>query len=820
MASKASRQVAPGGGVVLGILVAGLLALLAMAGGTAGAESSRAEMFVVSVTPTNGTQVINSTTHSAFYSVSVKNTGDTMGDVILAIDNFPSAGWDWVPIPGGDDKTIESIFPGETKWVSITLYAPIFEKAGTYTLILGAQAKGAPQTPSEVQLRATLLQFGGIQLTAPPDQTVDTGSRVDLPFTIKNTGNGDDTYTITRVDIARPQWTYTITGGNVTGKVKPGFSSTKTIQVSVPFKDDATPPGKSGVRVSVTVISNFNNDLRDGKGTNIIVTQEYALAFAPDQLEAVVNPGSTIEFHFIVTNNGNGEDNITVNLTHSLSGWQVLLSGTQWQIKRDIGRAVILTLGPPSTAIRGDYYLTILARSQGPIDSPAEIVYNLKVTVAQVHNFDLSIAKNTTAPIPPGGVAEFEFAVKNTGNGNDGVNLTVDNVPDGWFVTLDSSEVSLTAFQTRTLTLTVQASPSMSQAPAGRYVLGVGGQSAGNATVVDRFTVEIIVSEICGINFAVAGSDTIETNPYRGSDANFVFTVTNTGNAPGEAITKVESISWDPKLTPMRTTVTPERASVPAYRTTNVLVTVSVPRDTAVGLYDLTVVSSGVACQEQKIPVSVHLRVVHEDVRAQYVKFKLKTQPVFQEVKTYTVELGDPVQIAIGVLNNGSQIVRDVHVKITVGNTVVKEQTITSLGVLKTVVVQGEYSAKFTGKFPVTAEVSIAGDVNPGDNKATAKLNVRENCPPGGCGPTGGGAQNIWSLEPGSPLFLIMLVVILAVLAVVGRVAISAREKEMSKDLYDSIYGGQPGALPGVPPAGQDPYGPGGPGGLPPPPPP
>ena len=106
----------------------------------------------------------------------------------------------------------------------------------------------------------------------------------------------------------------------MTGKVKPGYTTTKIVKVTVPYEAEATEEGKPGVRVSITVESQFDPSQQDGRGTYIRILQFWAVTFNVDKVNDTTRPGERVDFTFVVRNDGNGADNITLSMEHNLEG--------------------------------------------------------------------------------------------------------------------------------------------------------------------------------------------------------------------------------------------------------------------------------------------------------------------------------------------------------------------------------------------------------------------------------------------------------------------------------------------------------------------
>jgi hypothetical protein len=95
------------------------------------------------------------------------------------------------------------------------------------------------------------------------------------------------------------------------------------------------------------------------------------------------------------------------------------------------------------------------------------------------------------------------------------------------------------------------------------------------------------------------------------------------------------------------------------------------------------------------------------------------------------------------------------------------------------------WTASFIGTFKIKAVSTIKGDSNIADNSAEAEIkvvekqNIQNNV----------GGSNIWSFAPGTPMFyLLVLMVVVGILATT-RYMLNLRSEQHTRDLYESIYG-------------------------------
>jgi hypothetical protein len=370
----------------------------------------------------------------------------------------------------------------------------------------------------------------------------------------------------------------------------------------------------------------------------------------------------------------------------------------------------------------------------------------------------------------------------------------VAGAPDGWFITLDNEGVPLGPGQKKTVTLTVLASPRLEESPAQKYYFSVKGVSDGRPDLIQYINVSCSVTPIGRINIEVNGDDTLTVNPYEKENYNFIFDAFNKGNNEDEISLTVSSVSWDKQTVHINPVFYPTLLNIPRYQTRQARLEVAVPRGTALGYYDITIYGVSKLNPSSSKTLLVHVKVIQQDITMQPMRFKKGSETTFKAWNQYKAEEGSTIYLEVPISNNGSEIVHAINMRLYQDGRIIREDNITSIGLLKTVVLRIPWTASFIGTFKIKAVGTIKGDSNSADNTAAAEIKVIEKTSTGG--PVG--STNLYSLAPGTPLFwLLVLVVVIGILATV-RYMLNLRSEQHNRDLYESIYGedmvgGQPG---------------------------
>lgn len=310
---------------------------------------------------------------------------------------------------------------------------------------------------------------------------------------------------------------------------------------TVPLK--VTPPagtamGARGVvvlRAQSQTVGSIQSELL----TTTIVRQVHVLRSSPADASVRVVPGTPRVVDLSIANLGNGAENVTLSLDAARSYWGSI-SPKKVTLAVGATQTARATFNVPLDVLEGEteqfelvLFVEILG---GSFEGGEGITLKPTLEVPIGMTVDRVVALrwgNVQAQsVLPGGTASFELTLYNEGNHEASVSVAA-QVPVGWQVAFqDGGALAIPAFQAKTFTATVTASPD---ALAGTVV-----RINSSATEDFHFfyaTMQLTVLQLHGTT--LAGPSAVFADP--GARIEFPLNVTNTGNGADRVTLEVSN---------------------------------------------------------------------------------------------------------------------------------------------------------------------------------------------------------------------------------------------------------------------------------------
>ncbi|MCS5538150.1 MAG: hypothetical protein NZ770_08585, partial [Candidatus Poseidoniaceae archaeon] len=414
------------------------------------------------------------------WEVEVKNTGRMNATINLEVRDGEGSGCDPLELEAELSETTMQIDNDSSEWVDLDVSVPSGQQAKKQCWNIHAEVQDDPQQNAsddlEVNLNIPELHECTSEL-ADGLLNIDPGETKSSTVTYTNTGN--------------TQWSVqsSISGSKAAWVSFDGASSGTlpydTADDTKSFDFDVTPDDSLNVGDEVDIIIAGKDGNGPIKCQSVLVVRlgqsHGASVSLSTSVLSNVEPGANDSTSITVTNQGNGEEDMQVNIIVP-DGWiarlgdDVVIAGATGSISVTVGskhgsdkqQSVSLEVLVPDDALADEVItipITVSAISGGSVYDSTE----LSVTVAATHGMVVT----TNAQDQTGKSNEevyFEFDVENTGNTADDFRFSVisQTAVPGWdthFIWEDGestpvTEVSIPARTTKTVILVVQIEDS------------------------------------------------------------------------------------------------------------------------------------------------------------------------------------------------------------------------------------------------------------------------------------------------------------------------------------------------------------------------
>jgi len=349
---------------------------------------------------------------------------------------------------------------------------------------------------SLVTLEATVADNFALNSVGSGNEYLDNGCGDDTATlgwapSIHNFGNTLDSFEVTfdTSDADAAGWSIDGANGFNTGNLLPKFE-----EGSHSFNVGLHVPGGLAAGTShgfsMTITSDNDETVTQTQTFSATVNQCYGLTMTVDKVSDSADPGGQADFTLSVTNDGNGDDTISLS-TMGASEWSPALSESELTLQSGATSTALLSVTVPedASANAASGSVMVHAYSEGCGDDTTDCAYEQHVTVSVAANQVYSISAGyytnetgvlkNTATVQEGMSVQMKFTLANDGNGNDQVTLSLANAPS--WVTLGQTEALVGAGQ-EPMTLTIDVSAPSSDARGDHVFQVVATSSDGTTT--------------------------------------------------------------------------------------------------------------------------------------------------------------------------------------------------------------------------------------------------------------------------------------------------------------------------------------------------
>jgi len=369
------------------------------------------------------------------YTVTVLNTGEYDDNYSLtASDNV---GWG----PNISPNSL-AIPKGENRTASLSVTVPINATGCTQDNITVMAVGAAVENSASCIAHASIVR--GIQVVIePPSQENENGGTLAYTVTVKNVGNVQENFQLTRGD--NTGWTLAL--DNTWLLVPKGENRTTRLTVNIP----SNARGCTWDNIWVKATSKDNLAAFDNKSclAHVTIVRGVQVSISPPYKSA--QPESTITYTLTVMNTGNAIDTYDLTVSDN-SSWSPIVSPSSLQVPPSENRTAEIRVTVPSGTpycTENDIIATATSRSDNTVkDNDSCIAHAAALRRVMVV---ITPAKNSALS---GATLSYTVTITNTGNISDNYTLT-DNDNMGWGPTVSPSMMELAMNQSDNATLSV-----------------------------------------------------------------------------------------------------------------------------------------------------------------------------------------------------------------------------------------------------------------------------------------------------------------------------------------------------------------------------
>lgn len=261
--------------------------------------------------------------------------------------------------------------------------------------------------------------------SVPGALSTDPGDELAIPVTLRNTGNRDETISLSR---ALPQdWLGTLSRSTVT--LAP--DATAIVYLNV------TPPQFASPGEAIVTMTHFVQGIPTATGIPVTVNTLRQWTLQPEgALSRDIEAGGTVRFPIRLNNLGNGIDTTTIAVAADMPGWTATVAPSSVTVPRGQTGTAEVTVTAPETAGQLDS-----ARITVTLGADGDAGLQLTATVGARFGASLLVADPQSTGTR-GEASLILLRVTNTGNIADTFTITPGPVPTGWLVSVDSSALA------------------------------------------------------------------------------------------------------------------------------------------------------------------------------------------------------------------------------------------------------------------------------------------------------------------------------------------------------------------------------------------
>jgi len=581
-----------------------------------------------------GTSLSSSTTEisvdpnsAATFSITVTNDkGNTEDTITFSQTSTGTDDWSFT-LPGSI-----SLDADESSTVSFSITPDIEALAGLKSINFFANSED-DETAYSISVTVRVNQLPALEVTkvGSSAQDIEAGKRVYYSFLVTNKGNAVDSFDITVITDGIPDgWEASLDNDEISSLgVDQSINLTDVLVVKAPT--DAAADVVATIQIKVS--SQENSSVSKTFTSRSTVLQKYdpKITIVGGDTQSA-NPDTEVTYNLKIENQGNGEDEISLSLTGSNSTWGTLGESSFTLAAGANTTTTLRVTAPEDTTAQNGYKITIKATSEDATTTKNRDVF---LNVNQVYEVSVSVSGDTTKSGDPGDTLSYSITVKNKGNSDDTIALSLEGEMSSWGSIVE--DVDLEQGQSTTVNLTVNIDED---AVVGDNVITVNGSSDDSALAYDTSSVTVSVNKQYKVDVIISSQS---GDP--GSELTYPMRVQNKGTGTDSFKLLIDDYpsNWIVQLESEYV----EEVAAGGEKTVNV--TITIPSGEQNQAFTTNITASSLGAADENPPKWVNTTVGVTTIVNQEYWIDLSV-----ESSTIDAIIGTPVTVTITVDNLGT----------------------------------------------------------------------------------------------------------------------------------------------------------------------
>ncbi len=573
------------------------------------------------------TQINVDPNNDATFSITVINDkGNTEDTLTFTQTSVGTADWSFT-LPGS-----VSLDQDESATVTFSVTPDIEALAGLKSINFYANSEDG-ETAYSISVTVRVNQLPALEVTkiGSSAQDIESGKRVYYSFKVTNKGNAVDTFDLSVVEEGIPTgWEASLDNDEVSSLgVDENITLTDVLVVKAP--QDAAADVVATIQVKVSSQENASVFKTFTSRSTVLQNYDPKITIVGGDTQSA-NPEIEVTYNLTIKNEGNGEDEISLALTGSNSTWGTLAESSFTLAAGTNTTTTLRITAPEDTTAQNGYKITIKASSEDATTTKNRDVF---LNVNQIYEVSVSVSGTTTQSGDPGDQLSYSIMVKNKGNSDDTVALSLEGEMSSWGSIVE--DVDLEQGESMTVNLTVSIHED---AVVGDNVITVNGSSEDSSSAYDTSSVTVSVNKQYKVDMIVSSKS---GDP--GSELIYPMRVQNKGTGSDSFKLSIDDypVNWIVQLESEYV----EDVAAGSEKTVNLTITIPSGEQNQAFMTNITASSLGAA--DENPPKWVNTTVAVTTIVNQEYWIDLSV-----DSSTIDAIIGTPVIVSISVENLGT----------------------------------------------------------------------------------------------------------------------------------------------------------------------